>query len=82
MRTWSYREEPDSVRHMGPTAQEFRAAFGLGDTHKAIATVDADGVSLVATQALERRTRVLQDEITALRAELAALRSELAAARR
>lgn len=33
-------------------------------------------------QALERRTRVLQDEITALRAELAALRSELAAARR
>jgi uncharacterized small protein (DUF1192 family) len=82
VRTWSYREEPDSVRHMGPTAQAFRAAFGLGDTDKAIATVDADGVSLVAAKALERRTRLLQDEIAVLRAELAALRSELAAARR
>ena len=26
VRTWSYRSEEDSVRHMGPTAQEFRAA--------------------------------------------------------
>jgi uncharacterized small protein (DUF1192 family) len=82
VRTWSYREEPDSVRHMGPTAQEFRAAFGLGDTDKAIATVDTDGVALVAAQTLERRTRALQDEIASLRAELATLRAELASARR
>ncbi len=82
LRTWSYREEPDSVRHLGPTAQEFRAAFGLGDTDKAIATVDADGVALVAAQTLDRRTRVLMDEITALRAELAALRAELETLRR
>ena len=82
VRTWSYREEPDSVRHMGPTAQEFRAAFGLGDTDKAIATVDTDGVALVAAQTLERRTRALQAEIESLRAELAAMRAELAAARR
>ena len=82
VRTWSYREEADSVRHMGPTAQEFRAAFGLGDTDKAIATVDADGVALAAAQTLERRTRALMDEVAALRAEIASLRAELAASRR
>src|SRR5262249_54364380 len=29
--TWTYRTEPDGVRHLGPMAQDFRAGFGLGD---------------------------------------------------
>jgi hypothetical protein len=68
--TWSYKEEPDTVRHLGPTAQDFYAAFSLGNTDKAIATVDADGVSLIAIQALEKRTAELRRENEALRAEL------------
>ena len=41
---------------MGPTAQDFRATFGLGQSELSIGTVDADGVALVAAQALERRS--------------------------
>jgi hypothetical protein len=70
VRSWSYRDETDSVRHLGPTAQEFRAAFGLGDTDKAIATVDADGISLAGIKALARRTADLRRENDELRALL------------
>jgi hypothetical protein len=72
--TWTYDVEGDEVRHVGPTAQDFHAAFGLGgtdDTH--IATVDADGVALVAAQALAARTEALGAENRALRAENADL---------
>ena len=28
--TWNYKSQSDSIRHMGPMAQDFYAAFGLG----------------------------------------------------
>lgn len=77
IRRWSYRSEPDSIRHMGPTSQDFRAAFGLGGDDKSIGTVDADGVALVAAQALELRTRKLAAQIESLQAENAELRARL-----
>jgi hypothetical protein len=40
---------------MGPVAQDFHAAFGLGSDDKGISTVDADGVALAAIQALNRK---------------------------
>jgi hypothetical protein len=76
--TWTYRGEADSVRHLGPTAQDFYATFGLGQTNTGIGTVDADGVSLLAAQALEQRTRALAQENTALRAQIAELERRLA----
>jgi hypothetical protein len=75
--SWSYRAEDPSVRHLGPTAQDFYAAFHLGDSDKAIGTVDEAGVALLAIQALERRTREQATAIAALRAELAAVRAVL-----
>jgi hypothetical protein len=55
--TWSYNSEGSEVRHLGPTAQDFHAAFGLGgDDRTHITTVDADGVALAAAQALDART--------------------------
>jgi hypothetical protein len=69
--TWSYKDDP-AVRHIGPVAQDFSAAFQVGadDTH--IATVDADGVALAAikglNQKLERQNRELQDRVTKLEA--------------
>ncbi len=74
---WSYRAEDPSVRHLGPTAQDFYAAFGLGGTDKAISTVEADGVALPAIQALERRTRELEEENAALRRRLEAVERAL-----
>ena len=49
--TWRYKVEEGQV-HLGPMAQDFRAAFGLGADEKHIATIDADGVALAAIQAL------------------------------
>jgi hypothetical protein len=79
VRRGSYREESDSVRHLGPTAQDFRTAFGLGDTDKAIATIDADGVSLAGIKALAQRTANLRRENEELRALLGEVMRRLAA---
>ena len=58
--TWTYDWEPDDVRHLGPMAQDFMAAFGLGDNDRVINMVDAAGVLMVAVQALYRRVVELE----------------------
>lgn len=72
--SWNYISQSDSIRHLGPMAQDFYAAFGLGESDTTITTTDIDGVTLAATQALEARTRTLQSENAALRQEIADLR--------
>ncbi|REF00845.1 tail fiber domain-containing protein [Thermomonospora umbrina] len=58
--TWRYQWEPAHVRHLGPMAQDWKAAFGLGEHDTRINTVDANGVALVAIQALHRRITELE----------------------
>jgi hypothetical protein len=72
IRTWSYRVDPVSVRHIGPTAQDFHAAFGYGADPTTIAPIDESGVALAGIQALDARSAHQQAEIDALRAENAA----------
>ena len=83
VREWNYKSQDAAIRHMGPTAQDFRAAFGLGEDPLRISTIDADGVALAAIRALEWRTRTgdeaARSEIEALKAEVAALRATVAA---
>ncbi len=73
---WNYKTDPES-RHLGPTAQDFHAAFGLGDDDKHIATVDADGVALAAIQALHGKLREQQLELDRRRIEIAELKDVL-----
>jgi hypothetical protein len=70
---WSYNAQDPGIRHIGPTAQDFHAAFGLGEDPLRIGTLDADGVALAGVKALEARTRALQDEVESLRRRLDAL---------
>jgi hypothetical protein len=70
---WSYRSAP-TQRHIGPVAQDFHAAFGLGGDDKSISTVDADGVALAAIQGLNAK---LEAENAVLRARLDALEAGL-----
>lgn len=49
---WSFKDDSSGARHIGPTAQDFKAAFGVGGDDEHIATVDADGVALAAIKAL------------------------------
>ena len=77
--TWRWKAEVPQSLHMGPMAQDFRAAFGLGDDEKRIVTVDADDVALAAIQGLNAKLEAIVVEQTRenarLRAELADLRS-------
>lgn len=52
LNTWSYKDQGEGVRHIGPVAQDFHAAFGVGEDDRTITTVDADGVALAAIQGL------------------------------
>ena len=80
---WSYKGEP--VRHLGPMAQDFAAAFGLGADDRHIFTLDAAGVALAAIQRLyalaqaqQARLELLERELASLRGETITLRLELA----
>ena len=80
---WSYKGE--TTRHLGPMAQDFAAAFGLGADDRHIFPLDAAGVALAALQGLHglvqaqgSRLETLERELAALRGETATLRLELA----
>ena len=70
---WSYKAQGSSIVHMGPSAQDFSRAFGLGEDNRHITTIDSDGVALAAIQGLYRQNKALQRETepprTARRAE-------------
>ena len=79
---WNYRGSDPSVVHIGPMAQDFHAAFGLGGTDdKGIGTLDAEGVALAAIQGVARRLEEKDREIADLRRQLEELRREMRAAR-
>lgn len=50
---WSYKDAPDS-RHVGPMAQDFYRAFGLGHTDKGITSIDTGGIALAAIQGVKQ----------------------------
>lgn len=64
---WTYEFEP-GVRHLGPMAQDFATAFGLGRSNRMIHPLDGIGVSLTAIKALQRRVAQLEVEVEQLRA--------------
>ena len=55
VQTWNYKTEGDAIRHLGPVAQDFHAAFGLGNDDKHLAALDSTGVALAAIQGLNRK---------------------------
>jgi hypothetical protein len=75
---WHYQwEESNATPHLGPMAQDFKAAFYPGRDDKSITTQEIDGVALAAIQGLnqkvEQTTRDKDAEIHALKERLATL---------
>ena len=64
---WTYGWEDADVHHMGPMAQDFWAAFGLGTTDRRIGAVDVNGVLLASVKALLDRVESLEAEVASLR---------------
>jgi hypothetical protein len=92
IQTWNLRSEDPGIRHMGPMAEAFWGAYGLGYGDAWINQGDADGVALAAIQGLYQLTQeqdaalgaqreqlaTQQEELDAAQAEIAALRTQLA----
>jgi trimeric autotransporter adhesin len=52
---WNYKDDPAQRRYIGPMAQDFHSAFGLGDDDKRISTLDSESVALAAIQGLNQK---------------------------
>jgi hypothetical protein len=55
------------MRNLGPMAQDFFAAFGLGNDDKTIASGNLDGVALAAIQGLTAKLAEAERSIAELR---------------
>jgi hypothetical protein len=75
---WRWKGEAETVRHVGPTAQDFRAAFGLGYDDKTITLVDSEGVALAAIQGLNQIVQEKDAMIEAQRQAIAEQQREIA----
>jgi len=62
---WRYKHDP-TREYIGPMAQDFHDAFGLGDNNRYITTLDTDGVTLSAIKGLVEELRE-QDEALSVR---------------
>lgn len=74
MATWEYIASPGEGRHLGPMAEDFAAAFNVGEA-TTISTTDSAGVALAAIQGLAAQSA---EDFDALRARLAAENAALA----
>jgi hypothetical protein len=75
--SWSFKGDPNH-RHLGPTAQDFHATFGLnGDDDTHISLSDSAGVSLAAIRELNKRLQRLNERLRVKDAQIAALERQV-----
>ncbi len=70
---WTYKHDADTgIRHIGPMAQDFYAAFGTGANEKGISSLDSTGVALAAIQALSIENSELRARLDVLESQVQA----------
>ena len=69
---WNFKGSDPALRSLGPTAQDFFAAFHLGNDDKSIALGNLSGVALAAIQGLHELMQEKEARIDALERELQA----------
>lgn len=70
---WNYKSDAAKSLHVGPMAQDFYAAFGLGRDERHIAPRDLAGVAVVGVKELHKQNLEQKAEIAALKKRLAIL---------
>jgi hypothetical protein len=78
IRTWSYKSDRSRARHIGPTAQDFKAAFKVGNDSRSIGLLDENGVALAGVQGLYRLAQRQQAQIATLQAQMRNLETSTA----
>jgi hypothetical protein len=74
--SWHYKHDLNR-RYIGPMAQDFHAAFGLGSDDKTISTLDSDGVMYAAIKGLVEELKDRDKAIDELKSEVRALREQM-----
>jgi hypothetical protein len=74
---WTFKDERNGRRHIGPMAEEFAESFGLGGSEKNISLIDASGVTLAAIQGLHALLEEKDATINDLMERVAALEAQL-----
>jgi hypothetical protein len=75
---YSMKGDSTSARYVGPTAQDFMAAFHLGSDDKLINTANAQGVALAAAKQLYEKVKQDEAEIAELKKLLASQAAHVA----
>jgi endosialidase-like protein len=60
IRTWNYKSQSSSIRHIGPMAQDFYRIFHVGENNFSISSIDADGVVLSGIKGINNRLNNLK----------------------
>jgi hypothetical protein len=77
IQSWRYTNELAGIRHVGPMAQDFKAAFKLGDDERYVGLLDEGGVALAAIQELNKRIEALSTDLKSRETQNAELKSEI-----
>jgi hypothetical protein len=70
---WNYIGAAADDRHVGPVAEDFHAAFGLGKDERIVAPADMAGVALASVQALQQEVKQRDQRIAELETRMAEL---------
>jgi hypothetical protein len=68
--SWNYRGADANDRHLGPVAEDFHAAFGLGQSDHFVAPNDVAGVALASVKALQQEIHERDQRIEGLEARM------------
>jgi hypothetical protein len=80
MMEWNFKGEEADIRHIGPIAQDFHAAFHLnGSDNTKISHIDPSGVAIVGVKALSQRVKELEAQNATLNEEVMQLKEAICA---
>ncbi len=74
---WNYKNEGESITHIGPTSQDFKDTFGVGGNDKTISTIDPSGIALAAIKELNKQNQELAKQNAELMKELKELKKKV-----
>lgn len=74
---WNLISQDPAIRHIGPMAQDFKTAFGVGEDDRHISTTDADGVAFAAIQGLYQEVKERDARIAELEKRLNDLEAQM-----
>ncbi len=78
---YSYKSQDESIRHMGPMAQDFHPLFGLGEDELRVSAMNLAGIALAAIQGLDAERQADAQRLAEVEAENMELRDEIAGLR-